>query len=65
MCSLLALITLKIKGYMFVKNIVMTSDGYAERYVMCLRKTSTESKEPRGICTIGTRLENVSSISVA
>ena len=63
--SLLTLIILKIKGYMFVKNMIMASDGYAERYAMRWTKASAESKESKGICTIRTRLENVSNISVA
>ena len=55
----------QIKGYMFVKNMVMASNGYAERYAMQLTKASTESKESRGIFTIRTRIENMSNISVA
>ena len=57
---------LKIKGYMLMKNIVMTPKGYKEVYQLWPKRMpfKTQPKE-RVIRTIRSRLENMSTISVA
>ena len=43
----------------------MTSDGYTEKYAMRLMKMSHKPMNTRRLCTIRSKLENVSNISVA
>ena len=64
--SLLMVIAVKIKGYMLKTSIIMTPDGYTERYQFRLRRMPNKVKpKERTIRTIRTRLENMSTISVA
>ena len=50
---------------MFVKNMIMTSNGCAEWHTRRSKRIFPKSDLPRRACTIQTRYENVSSISVA
>ena len=59
-------IAVKIKGYMLKSNIMMTPDGHTKKYQIQLRKLPVKVKpKERTVRTIRTRLENVSTISVA